>query len=329
MAEPDIFSLFMGAPDAAAQAQAQAEALRRRRGEAALARNAGNVALLSGDRVLSNFGNAQLRQAGEGDAEAGRMEGLIAQAGGQGAGRALQEALAARQQAFQAGQGALGRGLQRELAGMEDTRARDKMKADAEVARLKAETDKGAAAQKTTADLRKELMGSPVARAHQDVETAWTKIKSAAGQPTAAGDLSLIFSYMRLLDPGSSVKETEFANAQNAGSVPERIWAQYNRIKAGERLTPDMRADFMQHAALLHGAHESQFQRYADFYRGQATKAGVSPEDVVVPTGAQAAPEAATGAARRTARNPQTGEVQSVDSEAEAANYKANGWEVQ
>lgn len=137
MADADIYRLFMGAPDAAAQSQAMAEALRRRRESASLARNAGNVALLSGDRVLSNFGQAQLRQAGEDMGEAGRMEGMLAQAGSQGAGRALQEALAARQQEFQGEENRLNRALRaRELgesaaARREDRIAREQARQDA------------------------------------------------------------------------------------------------------------------------------------------------------------------------------------------------------
>ena len=56
---------------------------------------------------------------------------------------------------------------------------------------------------------------------------------------------------MKILDPGSVVREGEFATAQNTGSVPEGIRALYNRIISGERLTDQQRADFLGQARNL------------------------------------------------------------------------------
>jgi len=69
-------------------------------------------------------------------------------------------------------------------------------------------------------------------------------IKGTVEDPSAAGDLSLIFSFMKLLDPNSTVRESEFANAENAGGVPTRIRARYNKVLSGQRLTKDQRNDF-------------------------------------------------------------------------------------
>lgn len=47
----------------------------------------------------------------------------------------------------------------------------------------------------------------------REVLTMYQKVQAAAHQPSAANDLSLIFGYMKMLDPGSVVREQEFANA--------------------------------------------------------------------------------------------------------------------
>lgn len=83
------------------------------------------------------------------------------------------------------------------------------------------------------------------------ISQAYTKIEAAATNKSPAGDLSLIFGYMKILDPGSVVREGEFATAQNTGSVPESISALYNRILNGERLTDKQRADFLSQAKNL------------------------------------------------------------------------------
>lgn len=63
--------------------------------------------------------------------------------------------------------------------------------------------------------------------------------------PTASSDMSLVYSYMRLLDPGSMVKEGEYAMAENARGVPESIRNQYNKLIDGERLTPEQRKNMV------------------------------------------------------------------------------------
>ena len=78
------------------------------------------------------------------------------------------------------------------------------------------------------------------------VQESFRRVKSS--QPTAAGDLALIFNFMKMLDPGSVVREGEFANAQNAAGVDDRVRNWYNRLVRGERLNPDQRASFMAQA---------------------------------------------------------------------------------
>lgn len=90
---------------------------------------------------------------------------------------------------------------------------------------------------------------------YRDIGGMWAKIRDAGTNPTAANDLAMIFGYMKILDPGSVVREGEFANAQNAAGVAPRIRNLYNRAKEGTRLTPEQRQEFLQSA---YGAVKSQ-----------------------------------------------------------------------
>lgn len=110
---------------------------------------------------------------------------------------------------------------------------------------------------------------------------AYQRVLSSAKDPSAAGDLALIFAYMKTLDPGSTVREGEFATAQQAGSVPSRIIAQYNKVLEGERLAPEQRADFVKKAGQLwQGQKELETKRRAK-YEKLATRASVDPLDVI------------------------------------------------
>ena len=88
------------------------------------------------------------------------------------------------------------------------------------------------------------------------VEDSFARIKAVAEKPSAAGDLALIFNFMKMLDPGSTVRESEFATAQNAAGVDEIIRNQWNRVRNGERLGVNTRADFLGQANSLFTAQQ-------------------------------------------------------------------------
>lgn len=68
--------------------------------------------------------------------------------------------------------------------------------------------------------------------------------KDSAQARQAAGDIGLIFNYMKMLDPGSTVREGEFATAANATGVDGKVINLYNKIASGERLTPEQRGAY-------------------------------------------------------------------------------------
>lgn len=115
-----------------------------------------------------------------------------------------------------------------------------------------------------------------------DVNSAYTRIKAAGSDPTAAGDLALIFNYMKMLDPGSTVREGEFANAQNAGGLPERLRAQYNKAVNGEFLSANQRKDFLDRASKLYKGQQVDQRRLEKRYEGLAKNNKLNPENVII-----------------------------------------------
>jgi hypothetical protein len=127
--------------------------------------------------------------------------------------------------------------------------------------------------------LRKEFTSQTAQ--YRGVADAFVKIKNAAMNPSAANDLALIFSYMRALDPASTVREGEFATAQNAAGVDVQVRNLYNKVVSGERLSQPQRQDFLQSS---YGMVESQMpnlQQIVDRYTGIANRYGLNPEDIV------------------------------------------------
>ena len=142
---------------------------------------------------------------------------------------------------------------------------------------LKAQQEANSPDVKGEGDLRKEF--EKEISSFKEVGTAYDRMLAA--KPNAAGDLSLIFNYMKMLDPGSTVRETEFANAQNADGVPGRIRSLYNSLKSGERLNPEQRAEFLGQAGGLFKARENQFTLTKSRYSGLAGDYGYNPERIV------------------------------------------------
>lgn len=118
------------------------------------------------------------------------------------------------------------------------------------------------------------------------ITNSFNRILSTSKDPSAAGDLALIFNFMKMLDPGSVVRESEFATAANAAGIPERIRATYNRALEGERLSPKTRADFVgQSRNIFNSAERLDKSRKSKFVK-LAKRFGLEEGDVIVEEGA-------------------------------------------
>ncbi len=134
---------------------------------------------------------------------------------------------------------------------------------------------------KDASAFRKEFTNLPRIKSFAGVTEAYSRIVASAQDPSAAGDLALIFNYMKVLDPGSTVREGEFATAQNAGGVDARIRSLFNSVVDGTRLTAPQRADFLDRSNRLYKSQESLVLPLYEYYGNIATSRGFDPERVL------------------------------------------------
>lgn len=134
------------------------------------------------------------------------------------------------------------------------------------------------------------------------VGDSYNVVKATAKDDSAAGDLSMIFAFMKMLDPTSVVREGEFANAQNAAGIPTRIQNVWNKALTGERLSPEQRNDFINQAKNLYETRKSRNKAVVDRYTGIAKRWKVNPDDVVGDLGVSA--DGSVGAAGATNPKP-------------------------
>lgn len=128
--------------------------------------------------------------------------------------------------------------------------------------------------------LRKEYITA--ATDYRKIRDSYARVQESGTEPSAAGDLALIFNYMKMLDPGSVVRESEFATAAATGAWGERVKAAGLKILEGERLSPVMRTDFITRASMLQQRQTAQHGRRKSEYTRLAKSFNINPEQVIV-----------------------------------------------
>lgn len=134
-------------------------------------------------------------------------------------------------------------------------------------------------------DLRKEWESNKLTINTRQISQAYERIQASAKQITeddfGAGDLALIFNYMKMLDPGSAVREGEFANAENSGGISRKVANLYNKLRTGKRLDPAVRQDFLNRSHALMNAQLKTQEKFNQRMLKLAAKSDVEGEDVV------------------------------------------------
>lgn len=127
--------------------------------------------------------------------------------------------------------------------------------------------------------LRKEFNNLPEIKQYKTIVQFSNRLKGAGNTP--AGDLTTIFSYMKMLDPESVVREGEQASAQNTAGVPDRVRNLYNKVVSGARLNYVQRKQFRDEADRILKDSSSIYNQRATEYKGYANDYGVNAENIV------------------------------------------------
>ena len=85
--------------------------------------------------------------------------------------------------------------------------------------------------------LRKEYQGRT--KVYGELGTTFNNIKSSAEAKNGPGDIALITGFMKMLDPGSVVRETEFATARDTAGLYERLLNTSQKLQSGQLFALD------------------------------------------------------------------------------------------
>ena len=131
-------------------------------------------------------------------------------------------------------------------------------------------------------DLRKEYSSLPAIKEFSTVQTAHKQVINALNNPSAANDLAAATKFMKLLDPGSVVRESELGMAMAATGAIDLMGNYLQRLQNGERLNPAQRADFKKAAELAYKAAEDTYNQISNQYVDLANSYNLNPNNIVL-----------------------------------------------
>lgn len=127
----------------------------------------------------------------------------------------------------------------------------------------------------------------------KDYEAVLPLIKSAQKAPdTPQGDLQLIYTVGKILDPGSVVREGELQLTANAAPYLQQMMGRIRKEQGQGRLTPQTRTDMLDMLRQRVDGYQQAYTRDFDQYTQYAKEGGTDPASVVGsrPEGAFEAP---------------------------------------
>ncbi|MFY4731289.1 hypothetical protein, partial [Nitrospira sp. BLG_2] len=131
-----------------------------------------------------------------------------------------------------------------------------------------------------SSSLRKEFRTLPSVK---DYEQVLPVVQSAKKAPdNGYGDLQLIYTVGKALDPNSVVREGELALTVAAGSPIQRLLGTTRfSIEKGGRLTPQLRAQILNMLDQRVGAYQQAYEKDRNQYAQYAGEQGLDPEQIV------------------------------------------------
>lgn len=141
--------------------------------------------------------------------------------------------------------------------------------------------------------LRADYSADPIVKSAKELSTAFGLIESAYQRPSAANDLAMATKYMKILDPTSVVRESEFALAVNATGLLDKVQNYAASILEGKKLNPAQRKDFYESAKAINEAFQAKRSEVDQQYADMATGYGLNPQNVIPSLRTKAKPKTA------------------------------------
>jgi hypothetical protein len=147
---------------------------------------------------------------------------------------------------------------------------------------------------------KKTFMSEPIYKDFTDMRSAYGQVTSALDQGTPIGDVAGATKIMKLLDPGSVVRESELGIAMAASGRMDRLKFYFDNWASGNKLTPTQRSDFKQLSNELYAAAGQAYNQKRGEYLDFGSSTGVDLDKALgAPANIPSVIRAPGGAAKR------------------------------
>jgi hypothetical protein len=126
--------------------------------------------------------------------------------------------------------------------------------------------------------LRGEFKSEPVYKAFNEMQSAYGQITDSLKKGSPAGDLAGATKFMKLLDPGSVVRESELAMAMSATGLLDRATNYAEMVIKGTKLTEAQRKDFQDLADKLYTTAATTYNQKRNEFVTQGSQYGLNAE---------------------------------------------------
>jgi hypothetical protein len=116
---------------------------------------------------------------------------------------------------------------------------------------------------------------------YRDVRDAMGRIRASGTTPSPAGDLSLVYAYVKMLDPQTGVRNEESRTVAASGGLPAQAQRWVEWVKGNQLLPDEVRQDFLQRSSMLYDQYEKEYGDLSQQFKEQAGRQGLNPENVV------------------------------------------------
>lgn len=135
---------------------------------------------------------------------------------------------------------------------------------------------------KIEAEFRNTWRNSKVVKNFEDAQAGYSRVVAGATQNSKAGDIALIFGFMKTLDPTSVVRESEFSLGENVGSFGGKVEAFFDSLKGKGRLTPEQRQQLLAASTNQFGTYQTELDTFKSDFRKKADQFGFDPNKTML-----------------------------------------------
>jgi hypothetical protein len=134
---------------------------------------------------------------------------------------------------------------------------------------------------------------------YRELDGTFSNIKTSAASANGPGDIALITSFMKMLDPGSVVRETEFATGRDTAGLYANLQNQLQKAKNGQFLNATQREQYVTLSQQYLDASKKRANEEKESLGKVVKNYGLNPENVFGVEAPAAAPAPTLSAAEQ------------------------------